>query len=472
MVHDSTRGRSVSRRIQANRRLVRDGATGADVAAAKERLGAVFTAFPGIVAERSGWEEHAHGLAVRCVFRPDSLGRAAGLALGFISGRAGAAAGPAEAEAVRVVCSATQFVRLQQFLYYASELQVGERPVAPLSETPLPTLLGHALGAFTGAYDEAGGADGPIPQLGAWATVLRVVDAEGTDQERIVHRAVTSKRAAHVIVGRLERLGVLRVESRSIEGKRGRARIVHLTPAGEVWRTTGAALVEEVEERWRERFGDDVIGALREALSSIVDRLPVELPHHVTGYGASDPSVTGGDYVLEDPGPPRVPAHGQEWPVVLRDSGHSSRDLPLPALLSQALAAYAIDYEGERLGGLQPVSNFFRFVPDDGIALAEARTLGGVSGNGKTLHERHLDVVVEPGRTGDRQRRVYLTPKGRRMRDAYPHLVEELEDRWREEYREAVPALRRLLTSMDESLDAGLPAYPDTTGWIQRPWLG
>ncbi len=472
MVLHSTRGQSVSRRIQANRRLVRDGATGADVAVAKERLGAVFAAFPGVVAERSGWEEHARGLTVRCVFRPDPLGRAAALALSSISGRAGAAAGPAEAEAVRVVCSATQFVRLQQLLYYGCELQVGERPTARLSRTPLPTLLGHALGAFTIAYNRAWREEGPIPQLGAWATVLRVVDAQGTDQERIVHRAVTSKRAARVIVGRLERLDVLRVESRSIEGKRGRARIVHLTPAGEAWGAAAAGLVDDVEGRWRERFGDDVLGPLRDALSSIVDRLPVEMPHHVTGYGASDPSVTGGDYVLEDPGPPKIPAHGQEWPVVLRDAGDSSRDLPLPALLSQALAAFAIDYERERLGGLQPVSNFFRFVPDDGIALAEARTLGGVSGNGKTLHERHLDVVVEPGRTGDRQRRVYLTPKGRRMRDAYPYLVEEIEDRWREEYREAVPALRRLLTSMDESFDAGLHAYPDTTGWIQRPWLG
>ena len=117
------------------------------------------------------------------------------------------------------------------------------------------------------------------------------------------------------------------------------------------------------------------------------------------------------------------------------------------------------------------MSNFLRFVPDDGIALAEARTLGGVSGNGKTLHERHLDVVVEPGSGRDPRRRVHLTPKGRRMRDAYPHLVGEVEDRWRDEYREAVPALRSSLTSMDGAFDADLPAYPDTTGWIQRPWL-
>ena len=214
-----------------------------------------------------------------------------------------------------------------------------------------------------------------------------------------------------------------------------------------------------------------MIDQLRDALSSVVDRLPIDLPHYVTGYGAGDPSVTDGDHILEDPGPPSIPAHGQDWPVVLREPGSTSRELPLSALLSEALAAFAIDYQRERLGGLQLVSNFLRFVPDDGIALEKAQTLGGVSGNGKTLHERHLDVVVEPGRAGDRHRRVYLTAKGRRMRDAYPHLVGEIESRWRKEYRDAVTAIRRMLTSMDEEFDANLPAYPDTTGWIHRPWF-
>ena len=44
---------SVARRIQANRRLVRDSATADDVDRAKSRLDAVFSAYPGIVAARS-----------------------------------------------------------------------------------------------------------------------------------------------------------------------------------------------------------------------------------------------------------------------------------------------------------------------------------------------------------------------------------------------------------------------------------
>ena len=82
--------------------------------------------------------------------------------------------------------------------------------------------------------------------------------------------------------------------------------------------------------------------------------------------------------------------------MVIRKPDRVAAGLPLSALLSQVLAAFAIDYERERLGHLQDVSNFLRFVGDEGVPLARAQVLGGVSGNGKTAHERHVDVVVEP----------------------------------------------------------------------------
>ena len=326
------------------------------------------------------------------------------------------------------------------------------------------------MGTFVHHYDLARGEARSIPQLAVWANALRAVDVEGTDQRELGPRTVISKRVAEVVVGRLERRGTVSVEAKAIPGRRGKARIVHLTPDGRAARDAAVRLVDTVQEDWRQRFGGG-IGRLREALASVVDRLPVELPHHVSGYGAGDPSVTGGDYVLEEPGPPRIPAHGQDWPVVIREPGSAVGDLPLPSLLSQVLAAFAIDYERERLGSLSVVSNFLRFVGDEGISLERAQALGGVSGNGKTLHERHLDVVVEPGRARDKGRRVYLTPKSRRMRDAYPHLVTEIEQKWCEAYGDAVAAMRSALNAMNEQFDDDLPDYPDTNGWINRLWL-
>ncbi|MYD98782.1 MAG: hypothetical protein F4X98_15540 [Gammaproteobacteria bacterium] len=461
---------SVARRIQANRRLVRDGATADEVGQAKSRLEAVFSSYPGIIAKRSGSQAQADGFVVTCAFGTGNLGRAAALAVDFIAERVGASTAT-DAGATRVRCSATQFVRFQHFLYYASELQVGRRPAATLSELPLPTLLGRAIGAFVHYYDSARGEDRSVPQLAVWANALRAIDAEGTEQRQLGRRAVISKRVAEVVVGRLEQSGRVSVEAKAIPGRRGKAKIVHLTANGMAARNAAVRLVDTVQEDWRQRCGDDAIVQLREALSSIVDRLPIELPHHVTGYGAGDPSVTGGDYVLEDPGPPRIPAHGQDWPVVIREPGSTTADLPMPALLSQVLAAFAIDYERERLGHLSVVSNFLRLVRDEGVTLERAQALGGVSGNGKTLHERHLDVVVEPGRARDKGRRVYLTPKSRRMRDAYPHLVREIEERWSEEYGDAVAALRSALNAIEELFDDDLPDYPDTNGWIHRLWF-
>ena len=460
---------SVARRIQANRRLVRDGATADDVDRAKGRLEAVFSAYPGIVPDRSRSRAQSDGFVLTCAFRAGDLGRAAALAVDFIAGRVGASTSM-DANTMQVRCSPTQLVQFQNYLYYASELQVGHRANATLSQLPLPTLLGRALGAFAHHYDSARGEDRSIPQLGVWANALRAIDAEGTDQRQLGRRAVISKRVAEVVVSRLEKRGRVSVEARAIPGRRGKARIVHLTPVGRAARDAAARLVDTVQEDWRQRFGNDGIIQLRDALSYVVDRLPVELPHYATGYGAGDPSVTGGDYVLEDPGPPRIPAHGQDWPVVLREPGSAAAELGMTALLSQVLGAFAIDYERERLGHLSVVSNFLRLVGDEGVTLERAQALGGVSGNGKTLHERHLDVVVEPGRPSDKHRRVYLTPKGRRMRNAYPHLVTEIEQRWREEYGDAVGSMRSCLTTMTERFDDDLPDYPDTNGWIHRLW--
>ena len=154
--------------------------------------------------------------------------------------------------------------------------------------------------------------------------------------------------------------------------------------------------------------------------------------------------------------------------MVLRDPQSDVSDLPLPALLSKVLAAFAIDYERERLGSLATASRFLQFVDDDGTTLGRA-SVSGVNGTGKSPLERHLVVVVEPGRPSDMNRRVHLTPKGKRARDSYPHLVMEIERNWRSRYgADHLMNLRTTLESLDRDFDAGLPDYPNTTRWFFR----
>ena len=76
-------------------------------------------------------------------------------------------------------------------------------------------------------------------------------------------------------------------------------------------------------------------------------------------------------------------------------------------------------------------------------------------------------------------RRVYPTPKSRSARDAYPHLVMEIEDQWRDKYGDAIAVLRAVLETMGKEpsagerdgaplarnqLDAGLPTIRTPTG--------
>ena len=209
--------------------------------------------------------------------------------------------------------------------------------------------------------------------------------------------------------------------------------------------------------------------AVREALAALVAQFDIELPWCLTGYGPADASITGGNHIAAEPGPPRIPHHGQDWPVVLRKPNTDVSQQPLPALLSQALAGFTIDYEWEIFGygaGLNATANLLQHVSDKGISLSDATARGEVSGNGKAGAERHLVAVVEPGKPRDMTRRVLLTPKGKRARDSYAYLVTQVERDWHERYGGCVQELRTALEAIDGELGEGLPNYPDTTKWF------
>ena len=77
-------------------------------------------------------------------------------------------------------------------------------------------------------------------------------------------------------------------------------------------------------------------------------------------------------------------------------------------------------------------------------------------------------MVVEPGKQSDLARCVYLTPKGKIERDAYPARVIETEQEWRAEHGTVVmDDLRTVLESIDTELDDRHPSFPDTTAWFR-----
>lgn len=454
--------------------------------AAAGALGAALRRFPGILTRRAAaTASHVHETADAVVlvlaFAAGRQGRVAALVVDFVMShmgrerrldshspvpkREGAGCDCGTEHAVHYVCTPRQAAIAARMLRYAgADTQGPARPRTELCETPLPVLLSHALCAFEDGYRQAVGGNPALPSIGLWANLLRAVPDAGLDRRDLPARTVLSVRGARAVLRDLQRRGWLTSD------KLGRGTyLLRLTAAGRHARDAAPKLVANIERRWRRRFGAGEVAALRAALADIVGKFDVCLPWHLTGYGPGDASITGGGHLPGVVGPPRIPTHGADWPVVLRKDAVQPRRQPLPALLSEALAAFTVDYEWDAFGygaGLGSTSNLLQFVKNGGMALAEAGARGDVRGNGKAGLERHLVVAVAPGKPSDGSRRVFLTPKGQRARDSHAHLVVAVEQDWQRRYGKAVAALRQTLERLDRRLGDGWPNYPNTTAWF------
>lgn len=145
--------------------------------------------------------------------------------------------------------------------------------------------------------------------------------------------------------------------------------------------------------------------------------------------------------------------------------------LPLSALLSQALAAFTIEFEREigeaGFGDLSLAlgSNALRFLGEDGLRIGEVAALAGVSKQAASQQVAYLEkqgyVQVGPDPEDSRAKVVRLTAKGRRSQEVCRPLLGEVERRWRRRYgREEVRRLRASLEVLVSQLEETLPHYP------------
>lgn len=158
-----------------------------------------------------------------------------------------------------------------------------------------------------------------------------------------------------------------------------------------------------------------------------------------------------------------VAAAGQDWKPVLRDEGDTVTALPLSALLSEALMALTLDYEGSGGLSLAATANVVRHMDDDGVDVALRARRGKERGPPIPAHpmlsllERHEYAAVEAN-PEQRKGRFRLTEKGRRVRDAYEPVLAAVEQRWERRYgASVVHGVRASLEAVADPLDGGPP---------------
>jgi hypothetical protein len=136
--------------------------------------------------------------------------------------------------------------------------------------------------------------------------------------------------------------------------------VVRAMPVGRKAREVWQPLIHAIEKRWQQRFGEDEIAGLRESLGAVARQFDLELPDclPILGYGLFSKRP---DYER------RASARSEDSPI------------PLPALLSRVLLAFAIEFETESDLSFAISANIARVLHEKGVRLRDIPLLTGVS---------------------------------------------------------------------------------------------
>lgn len=338
---------------------------------------------------------------------------------------------------------------------------------------PLTTLLSHAIVAFTIEFDNEaehrmphrtteGGVSsfllsGPwLVSMAMWANCLQWVEDGGVTVREIERRARTRTNWRG-----MQRWGYIRIAPDPNDKRAkppARDWVVHAKPGGRNARDVGQPLFGEIEKRWRERFGEREIERLRESLWAVARQIEKALPDclPILGYGLFSGERDGVTYASVEPG------------------ATDGSKLPLSALLSRVLLAFAIDFERESEISLAICANLLRVLDGKGARVRDLPRLSGVSKESLSMAMGILRkgklATIEAEKTGSRTKVARLTPRGQAALDYYRELVAEIEKRWQTRFGEkAIGALRESLEQLvgeggaQAPLFRGLEPYPD--GW-------
>jgi DNA-binding MarR family transcriptional regulator len=97
----------------------------------------------------------------------------------------------------------------------------------------------------------------------------------GSRLTELAERACMTKQSVGEVTSDLEKRGYL---ERVADPDDGRAKIIRLTSHGREAYTVGRRLIDELEREWAERYGEERIAALRDALEAVTAHRLIALP--------------------------------------------------------------------------------------------------------------------------------------------------------------------------------------------------
>ena len=134
------------------------------------------------------------------------------------------------------------------------------------THVPLIRLLDVALGDFSDELGKRVAAAGLTDIRPGHGCVFGTIDPEGSRLTDLAERAHMTKQSVGEATDDLERRGYV---ERVPDPADRRAKIIRLTARGREAQAIGRGLIDEIEGEWAERYGEERVAALREALEAI-----------------------------------------------------------------------------------------------------------------------------------------------------------------------------------------------------------
>ena len=379
----------------------------------------------------------------------------------------------------------------------------------PPTSLPLPTLLSQTLVAFTIEFDNEAEyqlphtttnhgrtPDAPyapwLVSLAMYANCLQWVPEEGVRLRDLLRQARTPTNLNGMIRWRHITFAPDPADTRPKPPKSDW--LVHPTPGGRLVQRVCGALFATIESRWRERYGTDQIANLRESLCALVNQLDPQLPDcmPILGYGLfsrreEPPSLKSPrkpsrnlSSRIDEPSSTEPHTNSAALSVDLAAKPNLA-ELPLSALLSRPLLAFAHDFERDFPLSLAICANPLRVLNDSGVRPRDLPLLTGVSKESLAMAMGILRkaalVIIATASSAKREKLIRLTVKGQAAQAAYRDRVAAMETEWQARFGKATIAhLRVVLEALvgdatpHSPIFRALEPYPD--GWrasVPRP---